>query len=153
MIQALHSKARMTHLIREEVRNSTQSQVGLAKLNNGTRQMIRKFQNRDSPEDKLHAPVKMDTTLSLEQELVVVEPRKTLLLPTDNQLSITRGFINSAISLAGLGRCLRRHGVSDLGNLVAQEALRRLQKRPSKITSQASYTLITSTSLIWVLSH
>jgi hypothetical protein len=45
--------------------------------------------------------------------------RTTLLLPTDDLLAVTREFINPAVSRAGLGRCLRRHGVSDLRDLVA----------------------------------
>lgn len=44
--------------------------------------------------------------------------RQTLLLPTDDLLAVTCEFINPAVSRAGLGRCLRRHGVSDLRDLV-----------------------------------
>jgi hypothetical protein len=64
----------------------------------------------------------MYTTLSPEQGLIVVELRKTLMLPTDDLLAVTREFINPAVSRAGLGRCLRRHGVSDLRDLVEQES-------------------------------
>ena len=49
-----------------------------------------------------------------------MELRRTLLLSTDDLLSITREFINPAVSRAGLGRCLRRHGVSDLRDLVPE---------------------------------
>ena len=49
-----------------------------------------------------------------------MELRRTLLLPTDDLLSITREFINPAVSRAGLGRCLRLHGVSDLRDLVPE---------------------------------
>ena len=122
MTQALHSQARTTHLIREEIRNSTLSQAELARLYNVTRQNIRKWQGRDSCEDKSHCPDKMYTTLSPEQELIVVELRKTLMLATDDLLAVTREFINPAVSRAGLGRCLRRHGVSDLRDLVEQES-------------------------------
>jgi len=40
MTQALHSQARTTHLIREEIKNSTLPQVELARLYNITRQTI-----------------------------------------------------------------------------------------------------------------
>jgi hypothetical protein len=90
-------------------------------LYNVTRQTIRKWQDRDTPEDRSHAPNKIYTTLSPEQELIVVELRKTLLLPTDDLLAVTREFINPAVSRAGLGRCLRRHGVSDLRDPVDGE--------------------------------
>ena len=119
MTQALHSQARTTHLIREEIRNSTLSQAALARLYNVTRQTIRKWQDRASPVDGSHCPNTMYTTLTPGQELIVVELRRTLLLPTDDLLAVTREFINPAVSRAGLGRCLRRHGVSDLRDLVA----------------------------------
>jgi len=118
MTQALHSQARTTHLIREEIRTSSLSQAALARLYNVTRQTIRKWQDRTSPVDGSHAPITMYTTLTPTQELVVVELRKTLLLPTDDLLAITREFINPAVSRAGLGRCLRRHGVSNLVDLI-----------------------------------
>jgi transposase InsO family protein len=123
MTQALHSQARTTHLIREEIRASTLSQAALARLYNVTRKTIRKWQGRETPVDGSHCPNKMYTTLTPAQELIVVELRKTLLLPTDDLLAVTREFINPAVSRAGLGRCLRRHRVSDLRDLVAvQEA-------------------------------
>jgi transposase InsO family protein len=122
MTQALHSQARTTHLIREEIRTSTLPQAELARLYNVSRQTIRKWQDRDSPADGSHCPKTMYTTLTPEQELVVVELRRTLLLPTDDLLAVTREFINPAVSRAGLGRCLRRHGVSDLRDLVVPES-------------------------------
>ena len=121
MTQALHSQARTTHLIREEIRNSTLPQAELARLYNVTRQTIRKWQDRESPADGSHSPKTMYTTLTPDQELIVVELRRTLLLPTDDLLAVTREFINPAVSRAGLGRCLRRHGVSDLRDLVVHD--------------------------------
>lgn len=132
MTQALHSQARTTHLIREEIRNSTLPQAELARLYNVTRQTIRKWQSRDTPQDKSHAPNKMYTTLTPEQELIVVELRTTLLLPTDDLLAVTREFINPAVSRAGLGRCLRRHGVSDLRDLVEPEGAAPATKKTFK---------------------
>jgi DNA-binding transcriptional regulator YiaG len=49
MTQALHSQARTTHLILQEIRSSTLSQAALARLYNVTTQTIRKWQNRESP--------------------------------------------------------------------------------------------------------
>ena len=120
MTQALHSRARTTHLIREEIKNSTLSQAELARLYNVSRQTIRKWHDRDSVDDVSHRPNTMHTTLTPDQELIVVELRRTLLLPTDDLLSVTREFINPAVSRAGLGRCLRRHGVSDLRDLIPE---------------------------------
>lgn len=44
--------------------------------------------------DKSHTPDKMCTTLSPEHELIVLELRKTLLVPTDDLLAVTHEFIN-----------------------------------------------------------
>ena len=118
MTQALHSQARTTHLIREEIRNSKLPQAELARIYNVTRQTIRKWQDRESPLDGSHCPKTLKTTLTPAQELIVVSLRKTLLLPTDDLLAVTREFINPAVSRAGLGRCLRRYEVSDLRTLV-----------------------------------
>jgi hypothetical protein len=63
----------------------------------------------------------MYTTLTPEPELVMVALRTTLLLPTDDLLAITQAFINPAASRSGLGRCLRRHGVSSLSKLIAEK--------------------------------
>ena len=82
------------------------------------RQTIRKWQDRTSTVDGAHASITVYTTLTPAQELIVVELRKTLLLPTDDLLAVTREFINPAVSRAGLGRCLRRHGVSNLVDLI-----------------------------------
>ena len=122
MTQALHSQARTTHLVREEIRTSTYSQRELAERYNVSRLTIRKWQNRTSAEDGSHRPNKMYTTLTPEQELIVVALRTTLLLPTDDLLAVTREFVNPAVSRAGLGRCLRRHGVSSLRELVAEKS-------------------------------
>ncbi|RMG92999.1 MAG: hypothetical protein D6703_00470 [Zetaproteobacteria bacterium] len=61
-------------------------------------------------EDRSHTPHRLQTTLSPEQEVVVVELRRTLLLPLDDWLVITREFINPEVSRSALDRCLRRHG-------------------------------------------
>ena len=132
MTQALHSQARTTHLVREEIKNSTLPQAELARLYNVTRQTIRKWQDRESPVDGSHSPKTMYTTLTPDQELIVVELRRTLLLPTDDLLAVTREFINPAVSRAGLGRCLRRHGVSDLRDLVVQDSTAPAAKKTFK---------------------
>ena len=51
---------------------------------------------------------------------MVVELRRTLLLPIDDLLVITREFVNPGASRSGLDRCRRRRGVSNLLELRAQ---------------------------------
>jgi hypothetical protein len=121
-------------------------QAELARPYNVTRQTIRKWQDRDSPDDGSHCPTTLKTTLTPEQELIVIELRKTLLLPTDDLLAVTREFINPAVSRAGLGRCLRRHGVSSLLELAAREKPTSPSPQSrSRTTSPAFYLWISST--------
>jgi len=56
----------------------------------------------------------LQTTLSDIQEKIVVELRKTLFLPLDDLLIVTREFINPAATRSGLHRTLKRYGVSNL---------------------------------------
>ncbi len=55
------------------------------------------------------------------QETVVVHLRRTLMLPLDDLLAVTREFICPHVSRSGLDRCLRRHGASNLNALKPQE--------------------------------
>jgi Integrase core domain len=63
----------------------------------------------------------LSTTLSTGEEAVVVELRKTLMLPLDDLLVVTREFINKLASRSGIDRCLRRHGVANLRQLQSDE--------------------------------
>ncbi len=96
-----------THLIREEIRNSTlRRQTG--GMYNVTRQTIRKWQNRESPEDKSHAPEQITRrSRPSRSSSCGGAAQGTLLLPTDDLLAVTREFINPAVSRADTGRCLR----------------------------------------------
>jgi len=53
------------------------------------------------------------------QEHVVVQLRRTLLLPLDDLLAVTREFLCSKASRSGIDRCLRRHGVGNLNARIA----------------------------------
>ena len=116
----VHPQARTTPLIRAEVKAATGSQGELAARYNISVATVRKWQNRDQAQDRSHRPHKLSTTLTQAQEAVVVELRRTLCLPIDDLLVITREFVNPGASRSGLDRCLRRHGVSNLLELRAQ---------------------------------
>ncbi len=114
----LHSNARTTPAIRQELRESTKSERELAREYHLNRATVRKWRRRDNGQDASHRPHRLHTTLTPAQELVVIELRKTLLLPLDDLLAVTREFINPDVSRSGLDRCLRRHGVSNLQALI-----------------------------------
>ncbi len=121
MSHKIHSQARTTPLIRREIQESGLSQAALARKYGLTKDTVRKWQRRNSVEDRSHRPNTLKTTLSPLEEEVVIALRKTLLLPLDDLLVITREFINPDVSRSGIARCLKRHGVSQLNALIPQE--------------------------------
>ncbi len=117
----LHKRARTTPAIREEIRQSTLSVTELAQLYNVTKATVRKWKNRDTVEDRSHRPHNLHATLSPDAETIVAELRKSLLLPLDDLLVVVREFIQPNMSRSALDRCLRRHGLSNLSELMPEE--------------------------------
>ena len=114
----VHPRARTTPLTRAEINASTVTLTALAERYNVTVATVRKWKGRDDMQDRSHRPNTLATTLTPIQEVLVVELRRTLLLPLDDLLAVTREFINPAASRSGLDRCLRRHDVANLKRLV-----------------------------------
>jgi transposase-like protein len=116
----LHQNVRITPAIRQGLRESTQAERELARKYHLNRATVRRWRRRDHGQDASHRPYRLRTTLTPAQELIVVALRKTLLLPLDDLLAVTREFLNPAASRSGLDRCLRRQGVSDHHALIPQ---------------------------------
>ena len=114
----VHPQARTTPRTRAEIHSCQASLAELAQRYNVTVATVRKWRGREDMQDRSHCPNKLSTTLTPAQEVLVVELRRTLLLPLDDLLAITHEFINADASRSGLDRCLRRHGVSNLKDLV-----------------------------------
>lgn len=85
-----------------------------------TGQTITKWKHRKVFMDRSHTAHRLQTTLSPEQEIIVVHLRRTLLLPLDDLLAVTRELLCPTVSRSGLDRCLRRHGVGNLQALKPQ---------------------------------
>ena len=66
-------------------------------------------------------PHNLNTSLTSFQEAVVIELRTSLLLPIDDLLVVVRKFLCPKMSRSALDRCLRRHRVSNLKNLIPDE--------------------------------
>ena len=114
----IHPEARTTPQIRSEIKASADySQKYLAEKYNVSRQTINKWQNREEMTDKSHRPDRLQTTLTPVQEDIVAELRKTLFLPLDDLLVITREFINEKATRSGLQRTLVRYGISNLNKM------------------------------------
>ena len=110
----LHANATTTPKTRHYIQASNQSVRQLVNELGVSEDTIRRWKRRDGVADGSHTPHRLQTTLTQAQEVVVVELRKTLLLPLDDLLVVTREFIHPEVSRSGLDRCLRRHGVSNL---------------------------------------
>lgn len=118
----LHKNARTTPAIRAELRASKLPTKTLARLYGLHPATVKKWRGRDTTEDRSHRPINLRANLTPAQEAVVVELRRTLLLPLDDLLVVTHEFVSDKVSRSGLSRCLRRHGVSSLKELMPDEA-------------------------------
>jgi len=131
----IHPEARTTPQIRAEINASTHlTQTALADKYNVSIQTIRKWQTREETADKSHRPDRLQTTLSTLQEEMVVMLRKTLFLPLDDLLVVTRELINSDASRSGINRTLVRYGVSNLNKM-----MRALEEETSEVPQKKSF--------------
>jgi transcriptional regulator with XRE-family HTH domain/transposase-like protein len=118
---ALHRRARTTPAIRLEIQQSKLSGRKLAEKYGISRSTVRKWKYRDTTDDSSHRPHNLHATLTDSEEAVVVELRRTLLLPLDDLPVVVREFICPHMSRSAPDRCLRRHGVSNLKELIPAE--------------------------------
>jgi len=116
----IHSNARTTPRIRQEIQEAAPwvSNAELARRYGIHRHTVAKWRKRENTEDGSHRPHRLKTTLTPEQEAVLVSVRETLLVPLDDLLVLAREFLNPDLSRSALDRCLRRHGVSNLKALI-----------------------------------
>ena len=120
MLIHLHKQATTTPKVRAAIQASDEPASVLAARFGTTEQTVYKWKHRSTVHDRSHTPHELQTTLSPAQEAVAVVLRKTLLVPLDDLLSVVREFLNPEVSRSGLDRCLRRHGVGNLRDLLAQ---------------------------------
>ncbi len=121
MLIALHKNARTTPAVRAEIAASSETASVLAQRYGITEQTVYKWKKREVFGDRSHTAHRLQTVLTPAQEAVVVQLRRTLLLPLDDLLAVTREFICPHVSRSGLDRCLRRHGASNLSALKPRE--------------------------------
>lgn len=120
MLIALHKNARTTPAVRAEIAASSETAPVLAQRYGITEQTVYKWKKREVFGDRSHTAHRLQTMLTPAQETVVVHLRRTLLLPLDDLLAVTREFICPHVSRSGLDRCLRRHGAGNLNALKPQ---------------------------------
>jgi transposase InsO family protein len=121
MAHLIHTQARTTPKVRGEIREGNLSERKTAELYNISRVTARKWKTREDVEDRSHRPHTLHTTLTPQQEAIVVSLRESLYLPLDDLLYIARKHINEKVSRSGLARCLKRYGMSRLSDVLPKE--------------------------------
>ena len=114
-----HKKATTTPAIREHIRTCGKPAKALARELNLHPATARKWRGREDTRDASHRPHTMRTPLSPAQEALVVELRRTVLLPPDGLVAVTH--IHPEASRAAVGRLPKREGVSRLADLLPAE--------------------------------
>jgi transposase InsO family protein len=108
----LHKNATTTPKTRALIQASDLPMTVLAKQFGVGVETIARWKQRDSVEDRSHTPHRLQTTLSAEQEAIVLILRRTLGLSLDDLLAVVHEFIHPSILRSSLHRMLKRHGVS-----------------------------------------
>ncbi|WP_284204129.1 helix-turn-helix domain-containing protein [Psychromonas marina] len=112
-----HKNATTTPEMRAFIHESDLATAVLARLLKVSESTVRKWRKRSSTDDVSHTPKQLNTTLTAEQQYVVVQLRLRLKLSLDELLNVCKTFVNPNTSRAGLQRCLKRHGVSRLADM------------------------------------
>ncbi|MGK7297502.1 MAG: IS481 family transposase, partial [Candidatus Wenzhouxiangella sp. M2_3B_020] len=128
----LHANATTTPKTRAYIQSSSKSDRELARELGITVSTVRRWRRREGVEDGSHTRKNLLATLSPAQEAIVVELRRTLLLPLDDLLAVVREFIHPRLTRSALDRCLRRNGVSRLADLTPAEPSQALKTKPFK---------------------
>ena len=128
----LHKNAKTTPAIRKAIQESNLSISKLAAKFGIQRTTVLKWKHRATITDVSSCPHKLHKTMSDLEEFMVVELRKTFLLPLDDLLAIVQAFINKDVTRSALNRCLCRHGVNRLADLIPQEEATEIKKKMFK---------------------
>ncbi|WP_163143776.1 IS481 family transposase, partial [Arhodomonas sp. KWT] len=128
----LHANATTTPKTRAYIQASTKTSRELAEELGISISTVRHWRRRDDVHDRSHTRKNLLSTLSPAQEAIVIELRRTLLLPLDDLLAVVREFIHPRLSRAALDRCLRRNGVSRLADLTPAESSQEIKSKPFK---------------------
>ena len=128
----LHANATTTPKTRAYIQSSTLSDRALAEELGISVSTVRHWRGREDVHDRPHTRKNLLSTLSPAQEAIVVELRRTLLLPLDDLLAVVREFIHPQLTRSALDRCLRRNGLSRLSDLTPPEPSEALRTKPFK---------------------
>lgn len=124
MANILHSNAKTTPKIRQEIAESGLSIAKLAKKYNLNPKTVVKWKNRSDFVDKKAGPAKPKSSLSEREQAIICEFRRVTKLPLDDVFIALKDKI-PALSRSNLYRCLKRH---DLGRLEVEKTAKKERK-------------------------
>lgn len=125
MGQVLHGSARTTAAIRRALQRSEESVRGLARRYGISPTTVQKWRQRTSVADqRMGLAEPHSTTLTPEQEAMMVAFRRHTLLPLDDCLYALQPSI-PGLTRSSLHRCLQRHGISRLPDLEGDKPVRK----------------------------
>jgi transposase InsO family protein len=114
MGQVLHGCATTTAAVRRAIQHSQESLRALAKRYGINPKTVAKWKKRAGAEDRKTGPKEpRSTSLSVEEEAIIVAFRRHTLLPLDDCLYALQATI-PRLTRSSLHRCLQRHGISRL---------------------------------------
>jgi len=125
MGQVLHGSATTTEIVRRAIQHSEESLRKLAKRHGINQKTVAKWRRRSSTADLRTGPREpRSTTLTVEEEAVVVAFRRHTLLPLDDCLYALQATIPH-LSRSSLHRCLQRHGINRLPDVDGDKPARK----------------------------
>src|SRR6478752_6514272 len=125
MGQVLHGCATTTEAIRRAIQNSQESLRALSRRYGINPKTVAKWKQRGSVADLPTGPKEpKSTSLSLEDEAIIVAFRQYTLLPLDDCLYALQATIPH-LTRSSLHRCLQRHGISRLPDVEDGKGIRR----------------------------
>lgn len=125
MGQVLHGSARTTEVVRRAIQHSEESLRALAKRHGVNPKTIAKWRKRKTTADLPTGPKDpRSSSLTIEEEAVVVAFRRHTLLPLDDCLYALQATIPH-LTRSSLHRCLQRHGISRLPEVDGDKPMKR----------------------------
>jgi len=125
MGQVLHGSATTTEAVRRAIQHSQESLRSLAKRYGINQKTAAKWKRRTSVTDLPTGPKEArSTVLTVEEEAIVVAFRKHTLLPLDDCLYALQATI-PRLTRSSLHRCLQRHGISQLPQVLGETSAKR----------------------------
>ncbi|MDY6874498.1 MAG: IS481 family transposase [Chloroflexota bacterium] len=129
MGQVRHGCATTTHAVRAAIQRSQATNAALSRELGINVKTVAKWRKRETLEDRKTGPTDPSSTiLSADEEAMVVAFRRHTLLPLDDCLYALQPTIPH-LTRSSLHRCLQRHGISRLPDMVGDKPKRQKFKR------------------------